>query len=110
MNIENNFKYVNVDVNRAWEGGKNVIQYRIISGNSPTEWVDLPPKAPVMPNFLDPNVEWRIKPLEYRIALCYDKNVKKFTTELYSKQEYNDNIEQRSSFVKWVTDWTEVDV
>lgn len=98
------------DIIRAWEGKKNIIQYRILSGNSPTEWIDLHNKTPVTPDFFAENVEWRIKPLEYRVALMYDGHTKGFITHLYSDPQFNDNIEKRPGFERWLTDWIEAEI
>lgn len=105
-------KHKHYEVIRAWSEG-TPIQYRVIlKDDTRSPWVDLSEYSfdKRSPNFDAENVEWRIKPLEYRIALIYDEYVKDFVTHIYSDPRFNDNIEKRPGFIKWISDWTEVDL
>lgn len=106
------------EVIRAWSEGIS-IQYRIIFSDAlRSPWVDLSKYSfdKRSPNFDAENIEWRIKPPEllYRVALYQqyhqDENVRVYYVNTHNNREYNDKIEEKDDFVRWLTEWTEVDI
>lgn len=99
-------KYKHDAILRAWLDGK-AIQY-LPTGTD--VWLDIEPastatKTPHL--YTDGRAEYRLKPivLRYRVALVSDEGY--WTTTADSLLEAHD-IEERGDFVKWVSDWIEV--
>ena len=94
-----NTRHKHADVIIAWAEGKDVQVWDSIS----KRWVDLV--------LADPNFradKYRIKPItsNYRVALLLNDDNEPYTVSLNS-QDYADIIEQRTDFVRWLTDWVE---
>ncbi len=104
-------KYYDVIV--AWAEGKE-IQYRHKHHYKSGKWIIVKPENfSNSPNFSNDDVEWRIKPeiktLKYRVALVHqfkDKNIKEL--EFYIPEDMVQ--EPDSNFIRWVTDWVEVEI
>jgi len=95
---------------KAWADGET-IQYRTIGALYDDDWMCI--GFPFQPNFNDPKLEWRIKPrvktIKYRVALCKDPRGFWFT-ETDDNYTNDDDLENSSDFVKWVTDWKTITV
>ena len=92
-------RHKHADVIIAWAEGKDVQIWNSIN----KRWVDLV--------LADPNFradKYRIKPIteKYRVALLLNDDNEPYTVSLNS-QDYADIIEQRTNFVRWLTDWVE---
>jgi len=92
-------RHKHADVIIAWAEGKDVQIWNSIN----KRWVDLV--------LADPNFradKYRIKPIteKYRVALLLNDDNEPYTVSLNS-QDYADIIEQRTNFVRWLTDWIE---
>ena len=92
-------RHKHADVIIAWAEGKDVQIWNSIN----KRWVDLV--------LADPNFradKYRIKPIteKYRVALLLNDDNEPYTVSLNS-QDYADIIEQRTDFVRWLTDWIE---
>ena len=106
-NTEKNFHpYKNVI--EGYISGKK-IQYRGF-GETNSPWLEYNGK--IFPDFNDVSLEWRIKPdvAKYRIAKMHDTYKDRVYVLLINDDEkiQGIEIESRSQFVKWITDWTEV--
>jgi len=111
-------KHKYYEVIRAWSEG-TPIQYRVIlKDDTRSPWVDLSEYSfdKRSPNFDAENVEWRIKTAElsYRVALFIrpntDINIRNCWIMTYTNQEFNDDVEKSDGFLRWLTDWIEVDL
>ena len=92
-------RHKHADVIIAWAEGKDVQVWDSIN----KRWVDL---VLANPNFRAD--KYRIKPIteKYRVALLLNDDNEPYTVSLNS-QDYADIIEQRTDFVRWLTDWVE---
>jgi hypothetical protein len=94
--------HVHAEVIKAWADGA-VIQFRYSVDGKWYECLSQPG--------WDPLAQFRVKPepLKYRVAL-----LRGFDGELYTTTSANlsqeETIESYSSFVRWLTDWTEVEI
>jgi len=66
-----------------------------------------------LPGYPDKNAEWRIKPdpvtIKYRVALWKDGNGN-FDAISLGSEKAAQIFEMRGLFVRWITDWIEVEV
>ena len=92
-------RHKHADVIIAWAEGKDVQVWSSIN----KRWVDM---VLANPNFRAD--KYRIKPpaKKYRVALLLNDDNEPYTVSLNS-QDYADIIEQRTDFVRWLTDWIE---
>ena len=92
-------RHKHADVIIAWAEGKDVQIWNSIN----KRWVDL---VLANPNFRAD--KYRIKPIteKYRVALLLNDDNEPYTVSL-NNQDYADIIEQRTDFVRWLTDWIE---
>lgn len=93
------------EVIKAWADGKAIQGRRIGS----VEWHDF--CAPGwLPAFNGPDWEWRVKPqaVRYRLALFREHNGAFVTTA--STPETAAKLEEHLAFIRWLTDWQEVEV
>lgn len=100
------------EVIKAWADGGE-IQF---SPPNLDEWTDFPRDSNKQtPNF-HIEFKWRIKPitLRYQVALMHEKKpIDNYYVDIVTKQETNDNCiltEKSPDFVKWLTNWVEVEV
>ena len=92
-------RHKHADVIIAWAEGKDVQIWDSIN----KRWVDLV--------LADPNFradKYRIKPItsNYRVALLLNDDNEPYTVSV-NNQDSADIIEQRTDFVRWLTDWIE---
>ena len=92
-------RHKHADVIIAWAEGKDVQVWNSIN----KRWVDL---VLANPNFRAD--KYRIKPpaKKYRVALLLNDDNEPYTVSV-NNQDYADIIEQRTDFVRWLTDWVE---
>lgn len=92
-------RHKHADVIIAWAEGEDVQVW----DEGDKCWVDL---LLANPNFRAD--KYRIKPIteKYRVALLLNDDNEPYTVSLNS-QDYADIIEQRTDFVRWLTDWIE---
>lgn len=91
-----------------WANGGGV-QYLDLVNSDKYDWRNVTDNSYM--NFNNPNIEWRIKPetLRYRVAYLEsvkDKNYAWMVTTDYQAK----TLEESASFIKWLTDWTEVEI
>jgi len=92
----------------AWADGKT-IQFKYDKGH----WIDAD-VSELFFSFTD-NHEWRIKPetLRYRVALMKGDTGNYWAKLVHSKDEVKMDIASNTyyaNYVKWLTDWIEVEV
>ena len=94
-----NQRHKHADVIIAWAEGKDVQVWDSINN----KWCDLTLKDP---NFCGKS--YRIKPpaKKYKVALLLNDDNEPYTVSV-NNQDYADIIEQRTDFVRWLTDWIE---
>jgi len=94
-----NTRHKHADVIIAWAEGKDVQIWNSIN----KRWVDL---VLANPNFRAD--KYRIKPpaKKYKVALLLNDDNEPYTVSV-NNQDYADIIEQRTDFVRWLTDWIE---
>lgn len=101
-------KHKNADIIIAWANGE-AIQFKTIYQEN---WIDYiyNNKDEYSPNWNDPSMEWRIKPtiIKYRLALMFDKNYGHYITA--ENTELDRSTLQSHNFVKWISDWINVEV
>ena len=92
-------RHKHADVIIAWAEGEDVQVWDSIN----KRWVDLVLADPTFRGD-----KYRIKPIteKYRVALLLNDDNEPYTVSLNS-QDYADIIEQRTDFVRWLTDWVE---
>mgnify|MGYP001378708434 CR=1 FL=1 len=92
-------RHKHADVIIAWAEGKDVQVWDGLNN----KWCDLTLKDP---NFRAD--KYRIKPItsNYRVALLLNDDNEPYTVSV-NNQDYADIIEQRTDFVRWLTDWVE---
>lgn len=90
------------NVIHAWANGADV-QYKVV--DSDFGWIDT-----AQPTFF-PSWSWRIKPVILRYRIARMKNI--FSCAEYhvlaTNTEEQEKVQKNLSFVKWVSDWTEVE-
>lgn len=91
------------DVIVAWSDGE-AIQYK---APCDTKWSPYSGSFAVTPDFSNAKLEWRIKPVtvKYRLAMVEHNNLVLVRTESSEK-----DVQNSWGFVKWITDWLEVEV
>jgi len=94
----------NSDIIHAYADG-----YDVQFLNSNLEWVNYNALKQDMPQLGVVMYKWRIKPntIRYRVALCKMGAV--YWASVVNTLEDEDKLEH-STFVKWLTDWIEVDI
>lgn len=89
------------EIIKAWADGKP-IQSKDIKLDVWSDWVtDTPP-------FWATNLEWRIKPSIYRYRMVLVKN--RNTNTYWVTTTDDPTIESRDYFVRWLTDWVEIEL
>ena len=95
--------HVHAEVIKAWADGKQIqMKSELTVG-----WVDLLVPHPSW----HLTTEYRVKPktIRYRVALFRSPSGNHFTNNA-DTQERADSFQTRVYFVRWLTDWTEVEV
>lgn len=95
---------------RAWLDGK-AVQYRAIDSDL---WLDIEPAATArkLPHFYaDGSTEYRLKPVtvRYRVALLGNLPLGYWTNTVESLLDERD-LTASPDFIRWLTDWIEVQV
>ncbi len=101
-------KHKHYEVIVAWAEGKP-IQFRLGVNDKWIDWLHLPDRDP--PSFSD-RLDWRIKPttLKYRTALFKNADHQGYWFGVCNSPSQENLFKTRSDFVRWVTDWIEVEV
>lgn len=102
----------NADIIRAYADGKYV-QYRV--RNVDFGWNTYGAQGVGSPCLGSPVYEWRIQPevLQYRVALMKDGPNGKWIscqTKRHINQKALPDLEKNSDFVRWITDFIDVEV
>lgn len=102
-------KHKYADVIIAWANGETV-QFKYSDSNN---WVDYPHDNAdeyYGPIWNDPKTTWRVKPIviKYRLALMFDKNYGHYVSA--ENTELDRSTLQSHNFVKWISDWINVEV
>ena len=99
-------KHKNAEVIIAWANGET-IQYK-----ENDQWVNLTyhNNDNVSPNWNDSNIEWRVKPkfIKYRLALMFDESYGYYVNA--ENSELDRSALSSFHFVKWLSDWIEIEV
>jgi len=97
--------YPHEELVRAWLDGKT-IQFR----ENADIWLDMdgPDVATKMPHFYRSGTEYRVKPvtIRYRVALMTYGSVQR--TYSVDSLEREQRAANDPTFVRWISDWTEV--
>ncbi len=78
-----------------------------------TGWIDYMTEE--FPDFNDKTTDFRIKPeiesknIRYRVAMMCSRNLK-YYFKLYNEADEINNSENFPAFVRWQTDWVEVEI
>lgn len=102
-----------VEIKHWADGGK--IQNKTRTDSVYRDWVAYDEGE--MPDFANSFLEWRIKPktLRYRVALFNSSETGHFTSTIESPYRYDEkngeyDPDLHKEFVKWLTDWIEVEI
>jgi len=97
------------EVIKAWADGYD-IQFRQVGELYDNNWIYV--VFPFQPNFNDPKLEWRIKPktIKYRVALNYDNYAENYYLSMVNNKDIEQEIMNSRTFIRWVTEWTEVTI
>lgn len=94
---------------RVWLDGK-AVQYRAIDSDL---WLDIEPAATArkLPHFYaDGSTEYRLKPVTVRYRVALVEPVGTIATVSVSTLEGERQVAAAKGFIRWLTDWIEVQV
>lgn len=99
---------------KAWADGKTVQLNMDTIGDDGVMWEDEDPRDWIKIGPDDTPERWRIKPpvksLSVRFAMCKLDCVGNIFFDSATNETIAKHIEEQSTFIKWVTDWIDVEV
>ena len=115
-------KHQNYDAIVAWAEGKDIqFKCKDYANNCWMDWNTLVVNDRVsgVPDFSNNNLVWRVKPessnIQYRVALIFNTQDKSFFTKTLDKSVATEKDFANTwdtgymRFVRWLTDWVDVD-
>ena len=98
------------EVIKAWADGKTIQQQNISQCNG--LWSNWYGVGGETPDFGSEFLKWRIKPetIKYRVALMKSETTDGYWFEVVNLHITALELEEDVFFVKWITDWIEVEI